>query len=87
MKKELLFEELRETCEHMGYKLRSEKGDFSGGACILKDERQIVINKRWPIEIRLSTIARAMGEIGIEDVFMKPAVRAYVEDEIAKSAT
>jgi hypothetical protein len=86
MKKDLLFEELREVCEHMGYKLRVEKGDFSGGACVLKEERQIVLNKRWPMEIRLSTLAMAMGEIGIEDVFMKPAVRAYVEDEIAKRA-
>lgn len=84
MKKELLFEELRETCGNMGYKLRVEKGDFNGGACVLKDERQIIINKRWPIEIRVSTLALAMGEIGIEDVFMKPAVRAYVEGEIAK---
>lgn len=87
MDKEVLLEELKETCEHMGYKLRLEKGDFNGGACILKEERQIVINKRLALERRLSIIALALAEIGIEDVYMKPAVRTFIEDERAKQGT
>ncbi len=85
MNKEALLEELRETCGHMGYKLRLEKGDFKGGACILREERQIVINKRLPIERRLSILALALAEIGIDDVYIKPAVRSFIEDERAKS--
>ena len=31
MKKEILLEELREVCKHIGYTIRFEKGDFDGG--------------------------------------------------------
>lgn len=87
MNNELLLEELRETCEHLGYKLRIEKGDFNGGACVLREEQQIVVNKRLPLERRLVVIAHALGEIGIDGVYMKPAVRSFVEDELAKLPT
>jgi hypothetical protein len=85
MLKEQLLQELREVCEQLGYRLRFERGDFSGGACILKEERLLLVNKRFTIERKLSSLARAIGEIGIESVFLKPAVRAFIEDELAKA--
>ena len=85
--KEQLLEELREAIENSGYRLRFEKGDFDGGACILKAERLLVVNKRFALEKKLQTIARALGEIGLETVFLKPAVRTFVEDEISKHST
>ena len=84
LKKEAMLEELRETCELLGYRIRFEKGDFAGGHCILKDQQLLVVNKRFTIEKKLATIARAIGEIGVEGVFLKPAVRAFVEDEWSK---
>lgn len=83
--KEQILEELREACGQLGYRLRFERGDFSGGACILKDEKLLLVNKRFSIERKLSSIARALGEIGIDAVFLKPAVRAFIEDEVAKA--
>ena len=85
--KEQMLQELRETCELLGYRLRFERGDFSGGACILKDEKLLLINKRYSIERKLATLARALGEIGTESVFLKPAVRGFIEDELAKSTS
>ena len=84
MEKEALLEELRETCEHLGYSIRYEKGDFDGGHCILKEQRLLIVNKRFTIERKISTIARALGELGVDAIFVKPAVRELIDRELEK---
>lgn len=84
--KEALMEELKELSTQMGYRIRFEKGDFSGGMCLLKDENLLVVNKRFSLDRRIAIIARALAEIGIEDVYVKPAIRLLIEDEISKGA-
>ena len=84
--KEMLLQELRDVCEQTGFTVRFERGDFSGGACILKEQRLLVVNKRFTIDRKLSTIARALKEIGVDSVFMKPVVRNFVEDEWGRMA-
>ena len=64
-----------------------EKGDFDGGFCVLKEERIIVVNKRLVIQKRASVLAQALAEVGIEEVYLKPAVRQFIEDELARSST
>lgn len=86
MKKELLLEELRDACQHVGYSLRFEKGDFEGGWCILKEKQLLVVNKRFSLDQKLSVIARALGELGIEEMYLKPAVRDFIDDEMSKAA-
>ncbi len=83
--KELLLEELRQVCQSLEFDVRFERGDFEGGACILRERRLIVINKRFPLEKRVAVLARALGEIGIDGVFMKPAVREFIEEEMTRS--
>lgn len=84
MDKEALLEELRETCQQLGYTIRYEKGDFGGGHCILKEQRLLVVNKRFTIERKISTVARALGELGVDAIFVKPAVRDLIEKERGK---
>ncbi len=84
MKKEILLEELREACQHVGYSLRFEKGDFEGGSCILREKKLLIVNKRFTLDKKLSSIARALGELGIEEMYLKPVVRDYIEDEMSK---
>jgi hypothetical protein len=74
MNKEALLEELRETVEALGYKIRYERGDFNGGSCILREERLLVVNRKYAIERKISIIARALGELGVDAIFVKPAV-------------
>ena len=85
MDKEALLEELRETCEHLGYRLRYEKGDFDGGHCILREERLLVVNRRFSPDRKIATIARALGELGVDAIYIKPAIRELIEQERAKS--
>ncbi|MCL5267798.1 MAG: hypothetical protein M1469_06830 [Bacteroidetes bacterium] len=81
LKTEALIAELEEAAAQLGLKVIYEKGDFSGGYCILKEEKLIVINKRFDPKHRASTIARSLVEVGTENVFLKPAVREYVEEQ------
>jgi hypothetical protein len=79
-----LIEDLEEIVRQLGITLRYEKGDFEGGYCILKDQKTLMVNKRLHEVRRASMLALALTEIGTESIFIKPAVRAYIEDEAAK---
>jgi len=77
--------ELEELAHQFGIELRYEKGDFEGGYCILKSQKVLVVNKRLPDARKASSLAQALDEYGIETTFIKPNLRAYIEDEVAKS--
>jgi hypothetical protein len=82
--KEILLQEMREICQLLGYNLRMEKGDFRGGHCLLKNERLLIINKRLSLDAKLVSLARALGELELETVYIKPGIRQFIEDEVAK---
>lgn len=82
IKIEALIAELEEAASQLGLKVIYEKGDFTGGYCILRAEKLIVINKRFDLKHRASTLARSLAEVGIENLFLKPAVRSYIEEEM-----
>lgn len=87
MKEEELLLEIEQAAQDMGLRIRYEKGDFEGGYCILRDENIIVVNKKLAPIKKCSVIAQALGDFGIDDVYMKPIVRTYVEDEIVRAAS
>jgi hypothetical protein len=86
MENQELLNELESIASQLGIKLRYEKGDFEGGYCVLKSERIIVVNKKLSPTLRLSVIARGIDEIGLNNVYVKPAVRDFIEDEVSKAA-
>ncbi len=86
MKHEMLIQELQEVAAQLGVTIRYERGDFEGGYCILRDQKILLVNRRLFPARKASVLAMAMHEIGLEDMYLKPAVREYIEDEIAKAA-
>lgn len=76
--------ELEDLVRQLGINLRYEKGDFEGGYCVLKEQQVLVVNKKLHEVRRASILAQALHEIGIESIFVKPAVRQYIEDEVVK---
>jgi hypothetical protein len=84
MEKESLLEELRETVEQLGYRLRYEKGDFNGGSCILREQRLLIVNKRFHIDKKIAVVARALSDLGVDAIFVKPAVRELIDLEKQK---
>ena len=81
-----LLSELEELAHKLDIQLRYEKGDFNGGYCVLKTQKILVVNKRLQDARRASSLAQALAEYGIETTFIKPDLREYIEDEVAKLA-
>ncbi|MBM2845040.1 MAG: hypothetical protein HW407_352 [Bacteroidetes bacterium] len=85
MKQEELLVELEALTPQLGVTIRYEKGDFEGGYCILRDARILLVNKRLMPRRRASVLAVALHEIGLDNLFIKPVVREYIEDEVART--
>lgn len=77
--------ELQIVAGDLGVRIRFEKGDFDGGYCLLREERIIVVNKKLSPNKKAGVIAQAFGELGIDNVFIKPAIRTFIEDELVRS--
>jgi hypothetical protein len=86
MKLEELQEELHTLARQMGVTVRYERGDFEGGYCILRENKILLVNRRLQAHKKASILAVGLNEIGLENIFIKPAVRHFIEDEAAKAA-
>jgi hypothetical protein len=80
MKKVKLYIEFEELGQRLGLKILKGKGDFSGGTCTVNNETVIVINKMKPMEQRLRTLATSFLEFNLDEIYMVPALRAYIEE-------
>ncbi|MBA64221.1 MAG: hypothetical protein CMG55_00315 [Candidatus Marinimicrobia bacterium] len=80
MKKEKLYNEFEDLATRIGLRIIRGKGDFNGGPCIINNEKVIVLNKIKPLEQRLRVLASSFNEINLEDVYIVPALRAFIQD-------
>jgi len=85
MKQEELIQELQTAAAQIGITVRYERGDFEGGYCILRDQKLLLINRRLMPTRKASVLATALYGIGLDNVYLKPAVREFVEDEVARN--
>jgi murein endopeptidase len=85
MKAEDIIEELQDVARQIGVTIRFEKGDFEGGYCVLRDQRLVLINRRLMPTRKASLLALALQNMGLETIFLKPAIRQYIEDEAVKA--
>jgi hypothetical protein len=85
MKHEEMIQELHDVARQLGVTVRYDKGDFEGGYCILRAQKILLVNRRLMPTRKASVLAIALQEIGTENVFLKPAIRAFIEDEAAKA--
>ena len=79
MKKEKLYNEFEQLIQRLGLRILRGKGDFTGGECIVNNEKVIVLNKLKPIEQRLKILVRSVSEYDLEKIYMIPALRSYIE--------
>ena len=71
-----LFEEL---ADKLNIKLVQDKGDFTGGSCLVENENFIVVNKRKPIEQRLKILAQEFSKKNLSDIYIVPVLREFIE--------
>lgn len=79
MKAERLVQHLADTARKIGYRVRSEEGNFRGGSCVHAAERIIFINRRMNQDERAELLGRVLADENLEGVFLLPEVRAYIE--------
>lgn len=79
MKPDKLLLELEQLLEQSGYRLRKERGAFRGADCVIQGDKLVLVNKNKPVESQLGTIARVLGQIDLDGVYVKPIVRKELE--------
>ena len=79
MGKKKLYIEFELLAEKLDLKIIKDKGSFIGGVCIIKHKKVIVINKMKPLEQRLKVLANSFLSYNLDDIYMVPALRAYIE--------
>ncbi len=79
MKPDKLLLELEQLLEQSGYRLRKERGAFRGADCIIEGDKLVLVNKNKPVEAQLGTIARVLGQIDLDGVYVKPIVRKELD--------
>lgn len=83
MTQQQIYDELKLLAEQIGLSVRIEMGDFEGGLCTVNDRRVILINRRHLFGKRINVMARALHQAGLGDIFVKPALREVIEEELA----
>ena len=78
-----LLEELVQAARRLGVEVRSEPFEtpaaMGGGLCFVRGSHLVLIDQRAPLPDRLRALARALGDLGSEAVYMPPEVRDLVD--------
>jgi len=78
-------EEALEAFESLARKLqidiRYEKGDFKGGLCRVGEQQVLILQKNDPAYKKLSLFARELRKLDLDNVYMMPAIRKFIETE------
>jgi len=78
-----LLDELVQAARRLGVEVRSEPFEtpaaMGGGLCVVRGAHLVLIDQRAPLVDRLRAIARALGDLGSEAVYMAPEARELVD--------
>ena len=78
-----LLDELVQAAQRLGVEVRSEPFEtpaaMGGGLCLVRGAHLVLIDQRAPLPDRLHALARALGELGSEAVYMAPEARELVD--------
>lgn len=87
MKPQEMLDALKSVATKLEVKVRFERGQFSGGFCVLQDRNLVIINGKLPIEAKAAILARSLGEFDVSSVDMKDVVRDYIDEESLRAET
>ncbi|MEO8664224.1 MAG: hypothetical protein ABI462_01915 [Ignavibacteria bacterium] len=82
-KKESLIEELIEIMNKLGLSVRTEKGVFKGGYCLLREQKLFLLNKNLEQDKKINILVRCIASVGVEGIYLKPSIRELVDKESA----
>jgi len=78
-----LLDEMVQAAQRLGVEVRSEPFEtpaaIGGGLCVVRGEHLVLLDQRAPLVDRLRALARALGDLGTEAVYMAPEAREMVD--------
>ncbi|MBN1634662.1 MAG: hypothetical protein JW917_10900 [Ignavibacteria bacterium] len=80
-KKETLIRELIEIYGKIGFKVRTEKGNFKGGFCLLREQKILLLNKNLSQEKKIGFLLKNLSELNTEEIYIKPAIRELIDNQ------
>lgn len=84
MKPPALVDALADAAERLGVRVRRERGGFRGGFCVVAGEPTVVLNRQHPPEAHLAALADALAQLPTEQLYLRPTVRAALDDLLAQ---
>lgn len=85
MKLNEIYKDLLEIAKNEGIIIRKDKGRFQSGYCKLKGQETIILNNNSPLQISVAVLANGLMEHSISNIYIKPAIREYLEGELISS--
>jgi len=74
------FDKLEELLILAGYKVRTEKGNFKSGSCIIEQSKLIVVNKFSPIETKVAFLMEAIRQLDLDTSFFDERFTKLLHD-------
>lgn len=87
MKEEEILSGLEKIFESLQIEVRFEKGDFSGGYCILKDKPMVIVQNNLPAAQKIKILARELAQMDLQNVFLVPALREVIDEAMSSTTT
>lgn len=81
MKSEKLLIELEILADKLGLDVRYERGDFQGDLCIIKEDGQIIIQKKASLDKKIAVLSRGIGRMDLGNIYLLPELRKILEPE------
>jgi len=75
-----IIEELEDVARRLGLEVRTEKGNFRGGRCVVGNEEVIMLNDNHLPETQLVVLVEALEDAPLDTIYLKPAVREALKD-------
>jgi hypothetical protein len=83
MKEEEILSGLEKILESLRIDLRYEKGDFSGGYCVLKDRPMMIVQNNLSTPQKIKILARELAQMDLQNVFLVPALREVIDEAMS----
>lgn len=85
MKTKEIYQELQNLAKEVGLQVRRGSGRFYSAGCTVNNENLIVLNSMATVDTRAGILARHLINFDLDDHFIKPAVREFIENSIDKA--
>ena len=80
MKAKRLLQELELVAEKLGIQTIYDTFDGKGGGCRVIDNRYVVINSRLADRVKAELFLKALSELPIDEIYIKPEIRELLEE-------